>query len=310
MNGQSIDYSKIFHHLKASLTTQKLQELSVKVIDAHKAKKEGLLLMYADAFFPEDKGNQGTGVKLFLKLIKQIHPDKLSLIHKDLENAFQSKDYSLLDFYNKILFAEREVKTLYRERFDFDFTEEYRYEERDYTEDLWEEETSYNDFGDNYDTSGSDIFDYSKEETRCFDFISALKQEVLGNLDLSLDQGDLQSLEGELDLREYGINELEGLQYCRNITVLDLSCNSIDSLYEIGFLSYLTELYLADNQITDLEPLVNLSNLEILDLSGNDIEDISPLLKLESLSFVDLRGNPVPKDQVFRALERKVTLLI
>ena len=173
-----MDYPKIFYHLKSSLTAQKLQELSVKVIDAHKGKNEGLLLLYADTLFPEDKGNQGTGVKLFLKLIKHIHPDKLSLIHKDLENAFQREDFALLDFYNKILFAEREVKTLYRERFAFDFTEEYRYEERVFTEDLWEEESPEEEFEDAHGPVGSDTFDYSREETKSFDFISALKQEV------------------------------------------------------------------------------------------------------------------------------------
>lgn len=316
-----MEYSILYYRLKEALTSRKLEELSIKIIDAHRGKKEALLRLYADSLFPEDRGKQGSGIRLFTKLIKHVHPDKLPFIRKQLEAAFEQDDFKLLDFYNKILFAETEIKKQYGERFDFDYYEEYRYDEdeygRDHYDDLYDE-----DYDEEFSVRGSgfdgdeepepeedDGFTADIKGLREMDFLDALKLELLGNLNLGLDPGDLQSLEGELDLRDYGLRNLEGLQYCRNITVLDLSGNALNSLYELSSLTYLTELYLSCNAINDLEPLSGLANLEILDLSGNDVEDLSPLLSLENLSFADLRGNPVIKDKSFLSLKKRVTIL-
>jgi hypothetical protein len=291
--------TELYKTLKSSLTVKKLQNLSIRIIDAHKEKKESLLLQYADTLFPEQKGNQGSGVKLFVKLIKHIHPDKLAAIHRELDSAFDKKDASILRFYGQILSAEKVVTVRVKERYSYDFSEEYRYED-------------YNDVDSRYTEDEPEYGeeDFAGGEDSPVDFLSVLKREVLGNIDFILDAADLQSLEGELELRERGISDLEGLQYCRNLSSLDLCGNTIANLYEIGSLSYLSELYLADNVLEDIEPLKHLSNLQILDLSGNEIEDITPLLELPGLSFLDLRGNPVPRDSALRKLQGAVTVLI
>lgn len=295
--------SALYEKLTSALTEGKLRELSLKVIDAHKAKKERLLISYADLFFPENRGNQGSGLGLFVKIIKHIHPDKLLLIKKELEEAYGKNDTATLRFYENILCSDAVLKKQEKERFAYDFSEEYRYEDYDYSDpdDLEDERDYWNEGSGDY---------YSDSSPDGPDFVSLLKREFLGNLNLSLDISDLQSLEGELELRERSLSDLDGLQYCRNISALDLSGNRITNTYEISFILYLSELYLADNLIDDIEPLKALSNLEILDLSGNDIEDISPLMALENLSFVDLRGNPVPEDSLLRELKTRATVVI
>mgnify|MGYP000045516872 CR=1 FL=1 len=143
-----------------------------------------------------------------------------------------------------------------------------------------------------------------------WDFIAALKSEYLGNLDYRLSPADFVALEGELVLAGYGLEETEGLQYCRNISRLDLSDNRITNLYDLQELLHLEELLLSHNRIEELEYLKELRNLEILDLSFNEIEDISVLLKLDNLKFVDLRGNPMRQSGLIKELQRRGVVVV
>lgn len=71
-----------------------------------------------------------------------------------------------------------------------------------------------------------------------------------------------------LDAKGRGIKDLSGIEYCENLTWLDLDTN----------------------QISDITPLKNLVNLMVLNLDSNQIFDVSPLgglIFLDSLSLFD-----------------------
>lgn len=67
---------------------------------------------------------------------------------------------------------------------------------------------------------------------------------------------DLQDLTGLTALGR-GIIELEGLQYCTNLSTLQMSANQITDISALAGLVNLSWLGLDDNHITDIYPLVN-----------------------------------------------------
>jgi len=90
-----------------------------------------------------------------------------------------------------------------------------------------------------------------------------------------------------------GIEDLSGLQYCTNLTYLDLGSNQISDISPLANLTNLTYLGLGSNQISDISPLANLTNLTDLNLAHNQISDISPLASLTNLIYVELGWNQI-----------------
>jgi len=103
-----------------------------------------------------------------------------------------------------------------------------------------------------------------------------------------------------------GIENISGLEYCRNLTGLYLGSrtvsdlraiykNSISDLKPIENLTNLTDLNLSGNQLddSDLVYLENLTNLTWLGLGGNRISDISPLANLIQLITLYLDNNQI-----------------
>lgn len=84
----------------------------------------------------------------------------------------------------------------------------------------------------------------------------------------------------ELQAPELNIQSLKGIEYCRNLTVLNLRHNQIQSILPLAGLSNLTWLDLGDNKLTSIEPLSGLFFLQYLDLCGddNDIRVFTPLV--------------------------------
>jgi internalin A len=111
------------------------------------------------------------------------------------------------------------------------------------------------------------------------------------------------------------IANLEGIQYCTNLTVLclrekqivDISllavltklewlfleCNQIVDISALSGLTNLTELYLWDNQIVDISALSGLTNLTKLNLGKNGIVDIATLSGLTNLTELYLWDNQI-----------------
>ncbi len=147
-----------------------------------------------------------------------------------------------------------------------------------------------------------------------FNLKKALNTKFNSPDDAPITRVQLESLLA-LNLTGVGINNLEGLQYCKNLSYLGLSKNEISDLSpicnlkelvtlnidenKINNITYLqnltnlTYLTLSENYITNLEPLKKLTNLNYLDLSSNQIENLSPISKLTNLVCLSLNNNRV-----------------
>lgn len=140
------------------------------------------------------------------------------------------------------------------------------------------------------------------------DFIDAVKRKIYGTIDIDLPVYLLEDLD-EIEMVEYDITHLTGIDWCKYAIHIDLSGNKIIEIRELATLKRLEELYLSNNKISYIEPLFNLDKLRVLDLSFNDISDISPLFYLPELEYVNLTGNPVSEEQIARLVQNDVIVI-
>lgn len=91
----------------------------------------------------------------------------------------------------------------------------------------------------------------------------------------------------------YNIENLKGIEYLRNLKILDLSDNKIKDITPLSKLKDLIQLDLSNNRITDISKLGTLTGLTSLSLGGNYISDITILSKLINLEGLDLRYNNI-----------------
>ena len=102
-----------------------------------------------------------------------------------------------------------------------------------------------------------------------------------------------------LDVSDYPINSVEGLEFCTSLNTLDLEWNQISDLTPLSDLTGLYSLNLAHNQISNLTGLDNLTNLYDLDLSynqiqnGGDINNLGHLANMTNLNYLGLDFNNI-----------------
>ena len=89
------------------------------------------------------------------------------------------------------------------------------------------------------------------------------------------------------------IVDLEGIQYCVDLTDLLLSNNQIVDISPLSSLANLTCLSMASNQIVDISALSHLTKLTKLYLNWNMISDIGVLQDLRNLTYLSLSSNRV-----------------
>lgn len=299
------EIQELHAEIKKKVTADHLKDLTVQLIDAYKSHNLHVLRRYASHLFGPADGDSGAN-ELFFKLIKHFHPDRLAGILREVDEAYARGDEQKLLFFRNLMSARKQYH-VHRPRPESgrhsrsDATEEYTFGREDFGYDT----TAYNE-----GVFSEDEDEYYNEAEVDFDFLSAVKAEHLGNLDIEITAADLHYLEGELVLSGYELSDLDGLEQCVNVTVLDLSDNNIDNIYELQFLHHLQELFLAHNHIADIDALRELHDLEIVDLSLNEIENASALLELPSLRFVNLSGNPLADTDVIADLERRSVVVL
>jgi hypothetical protein len=96
-----------------------------------------------------------------------------------------------------------------------------------------------------------------------------------------------------IDMHDYGITSLVGIQNLTSLNGLELSNNLITDISALSGLTGLTTLSLADNSITDLTALSGLTSLMRLELHNNSITDISALSGLTNLTDLRLPNNSI-----------------
>ena len=97
----------------------------------------------------------------------------------------------------------------------------------------------------------------------------------------------------DLPAIDRGIKSLAGLEYAKNLVVLEGHKNPIWDLSPLAHLANLHRLYISRCNISDLTPLATLPRLEGLDLSYNRIVDVSPLAGLPQILGLELSRNKI-----------------
>ncbi|MEZ5072793.1 MAG: leucine-rich repeat domain-containing protein [Bacteroidales bacterium] len=132
---------------------------------------------------------------------------------------------------------------------------------------------------------------------------------MYGNLNVDFPMYLLEDLE-EVEMADYELESLDGIDACRQARVVDLSNNLLTDISDLKDLRQLERLYLANNQIGYIDVLGNLPVLQEIDLSYNDVDDISPLFDLQHLDYLNVMGNRVPAWQLEELQKKGVTLVV
>lgn len=293
------DINLLYLNLVEAYTEKNLNKITSDIVSIYKAKQfsqlKGLLRAIYDKEFEHIKTS-----KCFSKLIMLYHPDKLSHYLKEIDTSYKEKSFEKLSTFSHIFTAldlESAITADIIENYIQDFEPEYIWDFNEegfsyYTED--ELNSSFDDFGsdaERYSEPVDDIFNDTDNS-----FFTAVKRKIYGSQNVELPGLLLEDLE-EIDMAEYEIDNLDGIECCKYVKNLDLSNNFISNISELYTLKQLTELYLANNNIGYIDVLAHLKNLRVLDISNNDIIDISPLFSLENLEYLNIVGNSIPITQ-------------
>jgi Leucine-rich repeat (LRR) protein len=117
-------------------------------------------------------------------------------------------------------------------------------------------------------------------------------REAIGKPTGDIYQSDLAGLT-TLEAIQRGITDLTGIEWCTNLTELDLQGNRLADISKLSDLTNLTWLALGGNDIGNVSSLSNLDNLTLLSICGGKVSDVSPLSSLINLSTLGLDYNNV-----------------
>ena len=95
----------------------------------------------------------------------------------------------------------------------------------------------------------------------------------------------------ELRLSGCGLSSIKPLESLTQLTLLDLSDNSISNLMPISGCTTLQTLLLSSNALTTLSSLSDLTNLQVLDLSHNVLKSLTPIAACTELRELYISHN-------------------
>jgi Leucine-rich repeat (LRR) protein len=179
------------------------------------------------------------------------------------------------------------------------------------------EEDLAEEFGWDADPDGYSYFTEQEDDPEQEDelgyisrsFLTALKRRVYGNMNVDFPMYLLEDLE-EIEMADYDIESLDGIEACRYARVVDLTNNNLTDITELGDLRQVERLYLANNHIGFIDPLSNLTVLQVLDISYNDVDDLTPLFDLSHLNYLNVMGNRIPPWQLETLQLKGVTVVM
>ncbi len=293
-------------HIKNQLiqayTQENLNEITTRIIAFNKQKNHHALRSLGkivNDFTPFDVQNEQ---KLFARLIMLYHPDKLKEYQQTILGAQQAQTLqemmhivSVSESLPQLEQTEGRAGLMDPEDFEKEYGWNYAPSESDYY------------MADPEDETVDYLFDEENPEMNGFgeqaaplpegSFIAAVKQKIYGPMQVHFPFHLLEDME-EIEMADYGIEYLDGIEYCTYVKILDLSLNALFDIHKIQHCCYIQELYLSDNDIYNIDALANLQDLHNLDVANNRISDISALYHLPCLKFVNLLNNPVSQAQI------------
>ena len=297
----------------------RLKKIAAALIEAHREGNLDLLSLYAMRV-PEIR--KAPPKRQFMRLIQVFHPDRLAIYVRQVADCRMSGDEaglktleSLFEYQMPDNIAHASVRSTsgrrkdYGNVADYGFDETYGYDEDDfgYGEDDFEERE------DDFEEMDGDFGESDPGETNPFaegTFMDAIKREFFGNLELYPTRHEIEQFEGEMDLSDYLLDNLDGAEHCINLSSLNLAMNRIDNIWPLRDLTRLEYLDLSSNCLEDADELKGLTGLLELDLSFNEIEDVAFLLELPALKCVSLAGNPVRDPLIIERLRKRGVMVV
>lgn len=275
--------------LRREAVEESLKLIAGQIISAYQGGGDGTLAHYSRQAAIDAAECGGRRNKLFMRLIRVYHPDRIVHFLERIEACLESGDGQGLAELKALLAPAREKAARVSARQDEAYPaepEEYGYGEDDfgYSEGSWsgaEDETGYQDYEDGL-----------AEDEGPIDIIEAIKRAYLGNIDAFPSPLELSMMEGDLDLSDCGIDNLDGAEHLRCVSALNLSGNSIQNVEPLSHMGAMEFLDLSHNLIEDADFLAACESLVELDISYNDIEDFAFLDGMENLRCVNVLGNP------------------
>jgi len=294
-----VEIKELYTNLKEAYTEVNLGRISGRIIDMfrdHKYDSLRTVQRVVNEFTPcsEEKIN-----KVFARLIMIYHPDRLSQSINQLDKAYERGDFEELYTMSHILNVQNmepehvSVSTILT---DEDLAEEFGWDDAvDGFSYFMDQEAVADD--------GEDDHDFTNRS-----FLTVLKRRVYGNLNVDFPMYLLEDLE-EVEMADYEIEFLDGIEACRYARVIDLSNNNLTDLTELRNLHQVERLYLSNNHIGIIDSLSNLTVLQVLDISYNDVDDLSPLFELSHLTYINVMGNRIPAWQLEKLQVKGVTIV-
>jgi hypothetical protein len=292
-----MDLHELYEQLQEAYTEKNLNFITGKVVEAYRNKNYDEIRCMMDKIRDFVSVSDKKIHKSFSKLILLYQPDKYEYYKREIERIYKEKDFNELFRHSHILFMLEECNEMELEDI-YDFEEicaediHYGYNEEDF--DDFSEKTMDDLICDDL------FFSDERKNIPINSFLSAIKRKEYGLLDIDFDYYHLKDIAGELELSNYEIEDLKGIERCKGLTSLDLSNNLIDDIQYLYNMRNIEELYLSNNRIQNLDALEKMTILKTLDLSDNEITDVSPLFELKNLQYVNLMGNTIPKTQITR----------
>ncbi|AYE33869.1 leucine-rich repeat domain-containing protein [Clostridium septicum] len=114
----------------------------------------------------------------------------------------------------------------------------------------------------------------------------------------------------ELYIARSEISNLEGIQYCKDLRILDLQNNNITDISLLSNLTELRDLYINLNPVEDITPLKSLKRLRDLFVNATNIKDISSLSNLTNLKYLLMDSNKITNFESIKNLENLQVLYI
>lgn len=278
-----------------------LNLLTSKIIAFNKNKQKESLEQMWKVVCDYSKLDYKKRSKYFSKLIMLFHPDKIADYHSKIKACSSEIE---LENYAHIIPMLSLVNNMPNNngsgfKTPNEFEEEYGWNYTNTADDYYvvrDEDETVNHLFD--EENLDDNFTFGTGPVYPEDsFIGAVKRKIYGPIQIQFPTHQLEDFE-EIEMVEYDIELLDGVEYCTYVKVLDLSYNQIFDLTKLEYCIYIQELYLQNNKINYIDALGYLPDLRVLDLANNEISDISILFELKCLEFVNLLGNPVPMNQI------------
>jgi Leucine-rich repeat (LRR) protein len=293
---------ELYHRLLMAYSDQNLNRITANLIQIYKSKHYELIRDISASISEFIHIDTEKINKCFSKLVMLYHPDKGPNYRNEIERNYLAGDQKKQHQLSHILLIEF-INELSNEDMipdDIDYTPEYG----------WEEDLDGFTYFTDRDVEIMDDYRFTTEEKkRKVSFMDAFKRKVYGNVDIEFYPHHLENIE-DIELADYEITSLEGMEFCRNVKRLDLSGNNITELSKLWTLTKLEEIFLADNKISNIDALRNLKRLKVIDLSNNLIKDISPLFFPDQPEYINLSGNEVLPDMLNKLKREGCIILV